>query len=678
MKFQSLIFLIIFCCLISPSLSLKQFLKFNQDGEFKIAQFSDLHFGDQLRDGVSKSIQRILLDIEKPDFVVLTGDIITGEHCHTVAQTKRAWYNTVKELVKRNIPWGIAFGNHEYHGIMTVKELMYLDQTYPLSQSEFGPEDIKGVSNYHLEIHTHDSTPDEKEVAVVLYFLDSGDIWCEDVFGYSCVHYNQIEWFKKVSSEFTKQYPNHLGIVLFHIPLPEGLEFWHTDISYGLKLQTNGCPKYNTGLYQTMVENGNIKLVLNGHDHNNDYCTRSKHQAPDLWLCNGRKTGYGGYNPDHPIDNGARIIQLYKDKKKRYTFSTWIRDRQRQKIIQPLHKPDCDETEKCNLSLKQFLKFNQDGEFKIAQFTDLHFGQLIYDEFTLMVQRLLLDMEKPDFVVFTGDQLSGSYSETEYKAKSEWNNTVKELVKRNIPWGMTFGNHDDQGIMTRKELMNLDKSYPLSQSEFGPVDITGVSNYYLEIHTADSTPDEKEVAVVLYFLDSGDKGCMGYKGWGCVHPDQIDWFKGVSSEFTKQYPNHMGIVLFHIPVPEMLDFWHADISYGLKKERCCCPLFNTELYQAMVENGNIKLVLNGHDHRNDYCTRSVDQAPDLWMCYGRKTGYGYYNPIPPMYNGARIIQLHNDKTEGTTYTTWIRDQQKQKIVSPMHEPDHDLNDKCDK
>ncbi|KAJ3429800.1 hypothetical protein M0812_25160 [Anaeramoeba flamelloides] len=330
-----------------------------------------------------------------------------------------------------------------------------------------------------------------------------------------------------------------------------------------------------------------------------------------------------------------------------------------------------------NLATKQFLKFNEDGKFKIAQFTDLHYGQLIYDEFTLMVQRILLDIEQPDFVAFTGDTISGTYSETEYKAKAEWNNAVGELVKRNIPWGMAFGNHDDQGIMKRKDLMALDKSYPLSQSEFGPEDIFGVSNYHIEIHTADSTPDNKEVAVVLYFLDSGDKYCMGYDGWGCVRPDQIDWFNEVSSEFSREYPNHMGIVLFHIPVREILEFWHTNISYGLKHETDGCPQYNTGLYQAMVDNGNIKLVLNGHDHRNDYCTRSKSRAPDLWMCYGRKTGYGYYNPVPPMYNGARIIQLFNDKTTGTTYTTWIRDQQKQKIVQPLHEPDGIIGENCD-
>ncbi|KAJ6245763.1 hypothetical protein M0813_20183 [Anaeramoeba flamelloides] len=291
-------------------------------------------------------IQSILLEIEQPDFVAMTGDIVTGEHCDTVEQTQEAWNNTVSELVKRDIPWGITFGNHDYRGFIEVKDIMALDKSYPLSQSEFGPEELYGESNYHIEIHTADSTPDNKEVAAVLYFLDSGNKWCRETFGYGCIHPDQIDWFNEVSSEFSRQYPNHLGIVFLQIPIPEVLEFWHTDTSFGYKQQTSGCPKYNTGLYQAMVDNGNVKLALNGHDHVNDYCTRSKSRAPDLWLCNGRKTGYGGYNPDLPIDNGARIIQLFNDQTTGTTFTTWIRDRQEQLIIQPLHKPDC-ESEKC-------------------------------------------------------------------------------------------------------------------------------------------------------------------------------------------------------------------------------------------------------------------------------------------------------------------------------------------
>ncbi|KAJ3429799.1 hypothetical protein M0812_25159 [Anaeramoeba flamelloides] len=329
-----------------------------------------------------------------------------------------------------------------------------------------------------------------------------------------------------------------------------------------------------------------------------------------------------------------------------------------------------------SLATKQFFKFNEDGEFKIAQFTDLHFRGETTDAETINLEQILLDIEQPDFVAMTGDIIDGEYCDTTAKIKEAWTETVGEMVKKDIPWGITFGNHDAEGQTTKTDILNIDQAYPLSQSEFGPDSIDGVTNYHIEIHTADSTPDNKEVAAVLYFLDSGDYGCLGFDGYGCVQPNQIDWFNEVSSEFSREYPNHMGIVFLHIPLPEMLEFWHTDISFGTKEEGVCCPQYNTGLYQAMVDNGNIKLALNGHDHVNDFCTRSKSSAPDLWLCNGRKTGYNRYNPDPPMYHGARIIQLFNNQTTGTTFTTWIRDQQKEIVIQPLHKPDCILDEHC--
>ncbi|KAJ6245761.1 hypothetical protein M0813_20181 [Anaeramoeba flamelloides] len=288
-----------------------------------------------------------------------------------------------------------------------------------------------------------------------------------------------------------------------------------------------------------------------------------------------------------------------------------------------------------NLATKRFLKFNEDGEFKIAQFTDLHFGVDRYDVKTIGVQRILLDLEQPDFVALTGDTITGRYSDTVEKGKKAWNKAVGEMAKRDIPWG-------------------------LKQVQKG-----NCGNFNLE-----------KIDLILKRLIKENPRLHGRFGYGCVQPNQIDWFNEVSSEFSREYPNHMGIVLFHIPLPEMLEFWHTDISFGTQEEIVCCPQNNTGLYQAMVDNGNIKLVLNGHDHINDYCTRSKSRAPDLWMCYGRKTGYGYYNPVPPMYHGARIIQLFNNQTTGTTFTTWIRDRQRRKIFQHLHKPDCILDEQC--
>eukprot|EP00727_Mastigamoeba_balamuthi_P003517 m51a1_g13162 hypothetical protein (491) ;mRNA; r:59615-62286 len=69
----------------------------------------------------------------------------------------------------------------------------------------------------------------------------------------------------------------------------------------------------------------------------------------------------------------------------------------------------------------------------------------------------------------------------------------------------------------------------------------------------------------------------------------------------------------------------------------------------------------GHDHKNDFCGALADK-PQLLMCYGRKSGYGYYNPEAPMYRGARVIELTLGPAGEVTMDTWIRDERGHKIT----------------
>ena len=63
----------------------------------------------------------------------------------------------------------------------------------------------------------------------------------------------------------------------------------------------------------------------------------------------------------------------------------------------------------------QRLTFNKEGTFKIVQFTDIHYqhGNPKSDTALLLINRVL-DREKPDMVVFTGDIVTGK------PAKESW------------------------------------------------------------------------------------------------------------------------------------------------------------------------------------------------------------------------------------------------------------------
>ena len=86
---------------------------------------------------------------------------------------------------------------------------------------------------------------------------------------------------------------------------------------------------------------------------------------------------------------------------------------------------------------KTDLKFNKDGKFKIVQFTDVHFkyGNPASDV-ALERIREVLDAEHPDLVVFTGDVVYSS------PADKGMRQVLQQVSERNIPFVVTFGNHD--------------------------------------------------------------------------------------------------------------------------------------------------------------------------------------------------------------------------------------------
>lgn len=288
------------------------------------------------------------------------------------------------------------------------------------------------------------------------------------------------------------------------------------------------------------------------------------------------------------------------------------------------------------------LRFDDNGQFKIVQFTDLHLREGNEDDDkTIALMAQVLDAEKPQFVVLTGDVLGAAKQVREMMELC-----AGPMVERHIPWAMTLGNHDDEGTGDRRGLMDIIISLPYSVSRHGPTDITGVGNHILPVYSADGTR-----RWILYFLDSNaypsDKS-LGTYDW--IRTDQVAWYRQTSKRLTAQrggrpYP---ALAFFHIPLPEyeqVLAAANANIV-GYRYEKVCCPEINSGFFAAMLECGDIKGTFVGHDHVNDY----EATLHGIRLIYGRATGFSAYgrDGFP---RGGRVILIEADKQ---TFTTWLR------------------------
>jgi hypothetical protein len=141
-----------------------------------------------------------------------------------------------------------------------------------------------------------------------------------------------------------------------------------------------------------------------------------------------------------------------------------------------------------------------------------------------------LDAEKPDLVLFTGDQLNGQG--TVLDAKSVLSKFAREVTQRKIPWAVVFGNHDSEDARasgTRRAQIKLMQGLPYSLVQAGPEDIHGVGNYVLKVYSADASRTQ---LLTLYMLDSGAYassitdwlGFFAPTEYDWIHEDQINWF----------------------------------------------------------------------------------------------------------------------------------------------------------
>lgn len=134
----------------------------------------------------------------------------------------------------------------------------------------------------------------------------------------------------------------------------------------------------------------------------------------------------------------------------------------------------------------------------------------------------ILDQEKPDFVVHTGDVMSAWESTGPGWVKEKWTFAMQPMVDRGLNWAVTLGNHDSQGDLTRDEISEFDRSFPLSMTQPNAMGDQGkTTNYVLNVLGQTG----EDVKFRMWFLDTGGWDCLGSAGYGCVWPEQVEWFR---------------------------------------------------------------------------------------------------------------------------------------------------------
>lgn len=279
-------------------------------GQFKIVQITDLHY----KLGVKASEQglacvREMVETEKPDLVVVTGDIIYSAPADSTLSV------VLKTFAQLGVPFCMTFGNHDYD-FKTPAVALY-------NQMQKTPNCVMPVlqgknTDYSLPILSSNG----KRTAAVLYCIDTHNKPAiGGIGGYQWISHNQITWYRQRSMVYKQKNGGRPvpSLAFLHIPLPEfNYATANTQCHmYGSRLERAYSPSINSGMFASIKEMGDIMGVFCGHDHDNDYAV----SYFNVLLAHGRFSG-GNTEYNH-LKRGARVIVLKEGKRE---FDTWIRE----------------------------------------------------------------------------------------------------------------------------------------------------------------------------------------------------------------------------------------------------------------------------------------------------------------------------------------------------------------
>lgn len=286
--------------------------------------------------------------------------------------------------------------------------------------------------------------------------------------------------------------------------------------------------------------------------------------------------------------------------------------------------------------------FGADGRLKIAQLTDTHLDlgtpyRRAEAEKTFAQLRTVLETERPDLVIFTGDVVTGR------PAREAWERLLDVLAEYEATFCVVLGNHDAEQDLTRQEIARIVTSAPGSLNR---LDAAGeLADLALEV------PGAKGTAAVLYCLDSHDYSTVeGIDGYGWFTPAQIAWYRDRSAAYTAANGGRPlpALAFFHIALPEYVAAWRnpGNTHTGRAAEDECPSAVNAGMFAAMVEQGDVMGTFVGHDHDIDYIVAEQ----------GIALGYGRFSGDDTTYNnlrhGVRLLLL----SEGERgFETWIRE-----------------------
>ncbi|KAF7323948.1 Metallo-dependent phosphatase-like protein [Mycena kentingensis (nom. inval.)] len=342
---------------------------------------------------------------------------------------------------------------------------------------------------------------------------------------------------------------------------------------------------------------------------------------------------------------------------------------------------------------KPKLTFDAAGKFKVVSFSDMHMGEgeevdwgPQQDVNTSRVHATVLDEEKPSYVVFNGDLITGEATESRLVAsidvlqertssrRTRQSISISSLLQQsNVTsrfrqrTGIILMQHDNAEHINHQEEIEYEqahygKTLSYTRSDVGPKPY-GLGNYWVPVY---AKPKDVIPAAVMWFFDSRSfvPGVPGGSSPGTV-PDDANFYWVDDATVPPYIECQMtlmrrvwgtippALVFVHIPVQkaQSLATLPSEGDHDDEPDPSSQGFLNgtytgrdLPFWNALIalnggsSGGNVLAVTSGHDHGESWCARS-NTSSGIPICFNGHSGYGGYTTAHSQIRNGRVFEL---------------------------------------
>ncbi|MDR1940114.1 MAG: metallophosphoesterase [Clostridiales bacterium] len=285
-----------------------------------------------------------------------------------------------------------------------------------------------------------------------------------------------------------------------------------------------------------------------------------------------------------------------------------------------------------DINALNYMDVGDDGSFSIMLLSDLHmtFGAAVLrDKKTYDGISKALETQNPDLVIVNGDAWATPLNLPSLTTFADF------MESKRVYWAYAFGNHDSEFGFSKTRLVNKLKEYEYCVFDEGPKNITGNSNYFINLRKGG------DIVYTLSIIDSNEY--VKYrKIYDYVHADQMEWFGRTLDAIRAAAGGIVPVSVFqHIPVPEFKEVYDSLLADGyfdthLSDKGVYSPDYNSGFLSFLEAAGGVDAMFFAHDHYNDF--GGYAPGSSIYMQYGYCSGY-MANLTKELDRGVTMVYL---------------------------------------